>query len=129
FRSAEMLLIRAEAKARTGDVAGAQDDIQLLLDNRYTANTPIVNFHNDKHEALLSILKQRRIELAFEGHRYLDLKRFRNVTNQGITRLAVDCASYSVPQCALPKDDHRWVFPIPTSELKANSVIKQNPGY
>ncbi len=129
FRSAEMLLIKAEAEARMGNVADAQDDIQYLLDNRFTANTPVVNFHNSKHEALLGILKQRRLELAYEGHRYLDLKRFRDVTNQGVTRLAVDCASFGVAQCDLPKQDHRWIFPIPNTEIRANSVITQNPGY
>ncbi len=128
IRSAEMLLIKAEAQARSGDISGAQSSINELLSLRYTSGAPTVSF-SGQNDALITILEQRRLELAFEAHRYLDLKRFRDVTNQGVTRLAVDCNSFSALQCDLPKNDHRWVFPIPQAELNANSKIQQNPGY
>ncbi len=128
FRSAEILLIKAEAQARLNQPSAAAATVQQLLNNRYVSNIPTVSYTN-KEAALRGILKQRRIELAYEGHRYLDLKRFRNDLNIGISRNPVDCASYSADQCSLPKDDHRWILPIPQAELNANANMVQNPGY
>lgn len=128
IRSAEMLLIKAEAQARENQPASAQATIQTLLNNRYASNVPTVSY-GDKIDALKGVLKQRRFELGYEGFRYLDIKRFRSALNIGITRNPVDCASYSASSCTLSKNDHRWVFPIPQTELNANDKIEQNDGY
>lgn len=127
FRSAEMLLIKAEAEARLNEVPQAQASVQELLDNRY--GTPPTVSYSNQTEALKGVLEQRRIELAYEGHRYLDIKRFRDALNIGISRNPVDCESYSATDCDLPKDDHRFTLPIPQAELNANGAITQNPGY
>lgn len=129
LRGAEMLLIAAEAQARQGDVGTAEQTIQELLDERYpSGDAPTVSYADD-NEALKDILEQRRIELAFEGHRFLDIKRFRDITNQGIDRNEMDCISYSVEDCNLSKDDYRFTMPIPQVELNANGEIEQNPNY
>lgn len=70
----------------------------------------------------------RRKEFAFEGHRYLDIKRIGNEINVGVNRLAYDALSFSAP-LALPASDYRFTLPIPRSELSANPTITQNPNY
>ena len=127
FRSSEMLLIRAEAEARDGRFDDAEQSIKTLLDARYGFSQPAPNFDN-LDQALNSILRQRRIELAYEGHRYLDIKRIGLDLNQGINRNPTDCASFSAP-CGLPRNDYRFTLPIPQAELNANPVITQNTGY
>lgn len=128
IRSAEMLLIKAEAQARQNQPSLAQATIQTLLNNRYTSNVPTVSY-GDQVDALKGVLKQRRIELAYEGFRFLDIKRFREALNIGITRNPVDCASYNATNCSLSKNDYRWTLPIPQNELNANQKITQNDGY
>jgi starch-binding outer membrane protein, SusD/RagB family len=82
-------------------------------------------------QALLNeILLQRRLELAFEGDRFWDLKR----RNQGIERDAVkgDLANGGgTPYIftSLPAGDHRWNLPYPQREINFNPNMKQNPDY
>ncbi|MFW5726866.1 MAG: RagB/SusD family nutrient uptake outer membrane protein, partial [bacterium] len=79
--------------------------------------------------AYAGVLEERRVELAFEGHRWLDLKRLGADANAQIDRDPLDCAITGA--CTLPIDDHRFTLPIPLVEINANSVIaeQQNPGY
>lgn len=128
FRSGEMILIKAEAQARQGNLPGAAASIKELLDARFGTSQPLPSYAN-KNAALKDILQQRRIELAYEGHRFLDIKRFRGDLNIGITRNSVDCDSYSADNCDLSKSDYRFTLPIPQNELNANKAIKQNAGY
>lgn len=127
FRSSEMLLIRAEAEARAGQLGTAANSIKELRDARFGTSTTAPVYSN-LEEALRDILKERRLELAYEGHRYLDLKRLGKELNKGVDRIPVDCSSFSAP-CGLPRSSYKFTFPIPQEELNANTVIKQNPGY
>ena len=122
-----MLLIRAEVQARGGMLTEAAATIKALRDSRYTGNAPAVNYSSTT-VALTDILLERRRELAFEGHRYLDLKRLGGELNIGIDRDSRDCASFTAP-CNLPANDYRFTLPIPRSEINANPSIEQNPGY
>ena len=125
FRSSEMLLIRAEARARTNSLSLAQDDIELLRATRgSTTTTP--NYGN-MQTALNDILLERRIELAYEGHRFLDLKRF----GLPVVRTDED-ASLNRGAQTLNAGDFRFTFPIPQAEINRNDGISdndQNPGY
>ncbi len=71
IRVSEMYLNRAEALARSGNAAGALTDLNVI---RTRAGLPAAT---DLTGAALitEILKQRRLELAFEGHRFFDMKR------------------------------------------------------
>ncbi|MEM6297830.1 MAG: RagB/SusD family nutrient uptake outer membrane protein [Bacteroidota bacterium] len=126
FRSSEMLLIAAEAQASTGNLSGAASLIKQLRDARFGSNTPTLSFGSEQ-EALGTIMDERRIELAFEGHRYVDLRRLGARANRGLDRDPLDCAINSA--CDLPLTDPRYTFPIPFIELRVNSNIQQNPGY
>jgi hypothetical protein len=127
IRSSEMLLINAEAKARSNDFAGAAQAIKDLRDVRFGEATPLPTYNN-LDEALTDILEERRKELAFEGKRFLDLKWIGGDLNIGVSRNETDCASFSAP-CGLPRSSYRFTLPIPQAELNANPNITQNNGY
>lgn len=71
----------------------------------------------------LAIEQERRVELAFEGHRWFDLVR---------TGRAIEVINAKKDQIRLVAelDDHNLVFPIPQAQIDINkSKINQNIGY
>jgi len=127
MRISEIYLIKAEAQAKLNSLPEAAQTVFEIRDARFLTPQNVPTY-NDLDEALIDILKERRIELAFEGQRYLDLKRLGGELNLGVTRNEVDCGSFSAP-CALPRSSNKFTFPIPQAELNANSNVEQNPGY
>ena len=129
FRTSEMHLIRAEAYARLNELDLASDDIAFLRAQRVSpVATPAI--YGSQEEAFMDILNERRVELAFEGHRLFDLKRF----GQGVNRAVEDCSNGDRPSttCDLENNSFRFTYPIPQSEIFANDGISnsdQNPGY
>jgi hypothetical protein len=121
FRTGEMYLIRAEAKAETGDLVGAAADVNALRAARITGYTNVT--FTSKEAAIAAIIQERFVELPFEGHRFWDLKR----RNLPVERLAIDAPS--PVGTTLPAGNFRFLLPIPNTEILANSLIKQNPGY
>ncbi|OIQ28713.1 MAG: hypothetical protein BM564_08035 [Bacteroidetes bacterium MedPE-SWsnd-G2] len=126
FRSSEMYLIRAELLAKSGDYSGAAQLLKQIRDARTASSTPLLSFTN-LQDAVNAILFERRLELAYEGHRYVDIKRTRAITNTGLERDALDCGG--AVACSLSASDYRWTFPIPAAELNGNTNITQAAGY
>jgi len=125
FRTGEMYLIRAEARARISPAQEAQAmaDLNALRSARITGYVP----ENLTGAALLTaIANERRRELFAEGHRFFDLKR----TTKSIVR-AGGCGDPSVSPavCTLPSTAREWALPIPFDERSVNGNIQQNPGY
>ncbi|MBC8645416.1 RagB/SusD family nutrient uptake outer membrane protein [Flavobacterium lindanitolerans] len=127
FRSSELKLIIAECKARNTDLLGAATEVQQLRANRISGANPLPTYAS-LNAALTDILLERRKEFAFEGHRYLDLKRIGGEINVGVDRLADDAFTFNAPT-SLPAGDYRFTMPIPTTEVSANPTIVQNPNY
>ncbi len=128
FRSSEMLFILAEARAAANDFAGAAALIKQLRDARFGSAQPLPTYANAS-EAFGGILDERFIELSFEGHRYIDLKRLGTLGNRGIARDPLDCAINGA--CTLAANDFRFTLPLPIVEFNANPGLRdqQNPGY
>jgi hypothetical protein len=120
MRAGEMFLIEAEAKARSGDNAGAAKalfDMVSKRDPSYVLST------KTGAELIDEIMFHRRIELWGEGHRWLDLKRLNQPLNRnGIGHIAAVAILYDVPA-----GDPRWEFLIPRRELDSNKSAVQNP--
>ncbi len=76
-----------------------------------------VNKHTTKDGLRDIIQHERLIELAFEGHRFFDMK-----------RLGLDIVK-AAPVQSLAFTDFRVLAPVPTREIQANPNIKQNTGY
>lgn len=130
FRSAEMHLLKAEALASSGNYAGTALQLQTLVNARFVPGTaPVIATPANAQAAFAEILQQRRIELCYEGHRYLDLKRLGVRAGVTIARDPLDCTAYNA--CSIPNTDYRFTMPIPVSEISANAAIatQQNPGY
>ncbi|MCK9206205.1 MAG: RagB/SusD family nutrient uptake outer membrane protein [Salinivirgaceae bacterium] len=120
FRLADVLLLKAEALNEQGDVSGAGALVNQIRDRVDLANTPADTYDEMK----LAIEKERRLELAFEGHRWYDLKRtgrsievINNVTDEDEVSLGYQLT------------ENRLLWPIPQSELDKNTKLVQNPGY
>ncbi|WMI69638.1 RagB/SusD family nutrient uptake outer membrane protein [Mangrovimonas sp. YM274] len=125
FRTGEQYLIRAEAYARTGSLDLAAQDVEALQNARVYQGGPVTPVsYGSLSNALNDILAERRFELAYEGHRFFDLKRF----GLGVNRGADDCADSADP-CSLDSTDYRMALPIPSAEIFANDVIQQNTQY
>ncbi len=114
IRYAEVLLIRAEAYAASGQEAQARQDLAVLRAARNVG--PIEASGPDLIEA---ILEERRRELAFEGHRWFDLKR----RAMDITKPAHG------GNPTVPYTDFRLLAPIPAVQVQNNPELVQNPGY
>ncbi|MBO9634258.1 MAG: RagB/SusD family nutrient uptake outer membrane protein, partial [Chitinophagaceae bacterium] len=132
IRTAEVLLNRAEAyyRATPSNPAAALADLQALKKARYSGYLESDDAGLTGQLLLNEILLQRRLELAFEGDRFWDLKR----RNQGIARSKTigDLADGTgVPYIFtdLPAGDHRFQLPFPQREINFNTNIKQNPDY
>ena len=123
MRTAEMYLIRAEARAMQGNFTGAnsaESDLNFLRSNRITGYVPVTL--TSAQNAIDEIMLERYKELAFEGHRFWDLKR----KGLSVDRLPADATGDGQ---TLPANDFRFALPIPDPEMKANKLMEQNPGY
>lgn len=116
IRFAEMHLIQAEAQARQGGLSSAPDASVLeginIIRNRADLPSLTLADLSTNAEALEEILLQRRLEFAFEGHRFVDLKRFGLAEN-----------------LFGPTEGYRVVWPIPFIQIEVNPNLVQNQGY
>ncbi len=114
IRGAELYLIRAEARFRTGDESGARADLSALRSKRglgaASAGLTGPTLFN-------LILNERRVEFVLEGHRWFDLKR---------NGLAITKHGAFQP---VPYADYRLLAPLPQDELTLNTALENNPGY
>lgn len=126
-RLSEMYFILSEVAANSGDFTGAANYIKTIRDARNTlgvATTAPV--YTNSTAAFKGILDERRIELCFEGHRYIDLKRLAAKAGTTMNRNPTDDI---VDVSNLSNDDYRYTLPIPSSEIAGNSAAQQNTGY
>ncbi len=131
-RSSEMAFILAEVQARSSDFAGAATTLTSVTDARYNGpgTSPAISSFSNLNDALNRVLLERRKELCFEGHRYLDIKRIGREINAGIERYASDAATFSsAAPTSLPANDYRFTLPIPQAEINGNRNVDQNPTY
>ena len=115
LRLAEMYLNRAEAKVKTTDNTGALADLNVI---RVRAGLlPAVGLSGQT--LFEEILKQRRIELAFEGHNSFDY--FRN----GLPMVR-NYNSFASNAITVPATDGKVVLRIPQDEINYNGNLIQN---
>ncbi len=127
FRLSEMYLIKAEARVVANDLVGAATQVKKIRDARnYIAPVALPVYANNQ-AAWRDILLERRVELAFEGHRYLDIKRLGTLAGVQVDRDVRD--TENMPEKTMAPSDYRFTLPIPFEEVNANLSIQQNPGY
>ncbi|QES90693.1 RagB/SusD family nutrient uptake outer membrane protein [Rhizosphaericola mali] len=137
FRLAEMYLNRAEAEAKTGQTAAALDDIDLIRKNR-GLDASLYNGVLPSGKTVIDVvLKERRLELAFEGMRSYDVYRNNLKLNRtywgyhlpGLQasdiNLAVLPTGYE--NMIVDPTDTRIIYYIPIDEIQNNALCTQNP--
>ena len=117
LRLSELYLIAAEASlpANEGDALTYSNFITSRRGANAIASTGAALFED--------IITERRKELAFEGDRFHDLQRLK--------RDVIRSVNYPASSRTVPYTVYRRLFPIPQTEVDANTSIKaqQNPGY
>ncbi|TWW01767.1 RagB/SusD family nutrient uptake outer membrane protein [Chitinophaga pinensis] len=122
LRISELYLIRAEAYAKSGNYALALADVNEIRAHR---NLPALENVPDAN-VLPAVLKEKRVEFMFEGHRYFDLLR----NKLSIVRTTCNNpAQLNTPRCTIEANSPTAIFPIPQREIDVNLNIEQNPGY
>lgn len=138
FRLAEMYLIFAECALYTGEDTDKALDYINLIRARNGVNMP------PKENLTEAVVRnERRIELAFEGLRYFDIKRW-DIGSEALggqvlgTRLGT--VDHTTGEVSWEGDrivveerhfnaDRKYLLPIPQSEIDLNPNMTQNPGY
>jgi hypothetical protein len=137
FRVAEMYLNRAEANAKLGNTKDALDDLDRIRTNRGLDGSLYNGTLPSGTTALDLVLKERRIELAFEGHRVFDVYRNNLSMNRtywgyhlpGLKETDIDLskepAGYA--NMVVPPTSPRIIYFIPIDEIQTNTLCTQNP--
>ena len=74
------------------------------------------------------------VELAFEGHRFWDIRRWKeggitSISRMGITLNANQTLTYTKTTKPLVWEDKMYFYPIPDSEIRKNGNLTQNAGW
>jgi hypothetical protein len=124
IRYSDVLLMRAEALGRLNP--SNPEAYEFLNKVRRRAyGFPIDNPASSDIQAGLSakdfldtIIKERRLEFAFEGHRWFDLVR---------TKKLKEAMMSQNPEIGANVEEKHYRFPIPQLEMDANKMLEQNP--
>lgn len=133
IRLAEVYLNRAEANFMLNDLAGANADVRKI---RERVGLPYDN--KTGTDLMAAIRQERKIELAYEGHLYWDMRRWRlahiaydgpnsrvhglKIVKEGVNTVYtyVDCDKHDR---SFPEKMYR--IPLPETELMNNSSVQQ----
>lgn len=107
----ELILLRAEARWFTGDKPGATSDLNLIR-NRAGGLAAVAQPSTDA-EFVAALLRERRYSLLFEGHRWIDVRRF-----DLLNLLPLDLTTHS----------RQSEFPIPEAECLAREGAGEDCG-
>jgi hypothetical protein len=122
LRLADIILLKAEASNNLGQTAAA---IPLVNQIRARVKLPAITV-SSQTDVALAILTERRMELAFEGHRWNDLLRFG--AQYTITLIKSQVDPFGKP-LNFPINQAKLLLPVPYNEIQLDGNLTQNPGY
>lgn len=128
YRYSDVLLLLAECLNENGKPAEALEFINQV---RERAGSSLSLVTETGKEALREIIaKERRVELAFENHRWHDLVRTGKAIDVMTAHGEEMKALYNhIADNAYHVTTERLIFPIPYLEMQLNDQLTQNPGY
>jgi len=144
FRYAEVLLNLAEAVNESAGPTPEVYDAMMQLRKRAGINAGTDNMYGLEAGLTAAAMRaaiqnERRIELAFEEHRYWDVRRWKiaeavyNVPLHGmqINKSSSGRTTYTVVPVQVDKfvAPKMYLYPIPYDEVVKNRNMKQNPGW
>ncbi|MFB6454749.1 RagB/SusD family nutrient uptake outer membrane protein [Chitinophaga sp. Hz27] len=134
IRYAEILLSYVEAMVESGD--WQNPDVVLYLNkirNRAGMPNVDVNVYNTQDKIRELYRRERKVELAFEGTRLFDIRRWQ-IGTEALSGPAMGAINPATGQPVVvetrifdPKRDYRW--PIPLTEMNGNTAMVQNPNW
>lgn len=130
IRYPEVLLTRAEALVESGTYTEAEV-VALVNQVRTRATMPTVQTVEgtglNKAQLINIIRHERRVETAFEGLRFFDLKRWGIYEQESVTKYTnVDKVAFPLLENRLLIGLKHELFPIPQRELDVNIALKQH---
>jgi hypothetical protein len=123
IRYADVLLMRAEALVETGDINGSRDMVNLVRARVGMPTVQSVTPSINQNQMRNIVRQERRVEFAFEGLRFMDIKRWGTVQDAFRRAESDNYPGYN-PNYQGRRSE---VFPIPQSETDVNPNLKQNP--
>lgn len=130
LRLSDIILLKAEAQNELNDLNEAKKTVNIIR-HRVSLGDVVAN---DKEEMRNKILLERRLELAFEGHRWDDLVRSGKLVTvmNNLNEVRYTCAggntSNPIP-VIYNVTSQKELMPIPQAEIDVNPRLKQNSGY
>ncbi|RQO74403.1 hypothetical protein DBR43_03120 [Pedobacter sp. KBW06] len=123
----DLYLMRAELKARTGDVSGAKIDLEKFRSKRMPATEAIVNITNPT--AMIKFIIEERIrEFAVQGYRWFDMRRLSaDPIFSGATYKHEALSETGAVIATFPLTSDRLTLRFPEKVMLANPGIKNNP--
>jgi hypothetical protein len=120
IRLADILLLRAEAAVEKSDIPGAMNLVKQVRARVNLGPKTAV----DAAAARQVIANERRLELAFEGHRWFDLLR----TGKALETMNAqkDGNGQNLNYNVQP---YRLLYPVPQAQIDLNPYLRQNPNY
>jgi hypothetical protein len=134
IRFAEIILIKAEALAQLGKYGQSMDELNRI---RHRAGFTTDLTAADKNTCMQYIMHERMIELAFEGHRFWDLRRWgladKRLNNMHLTGVKPVQSGDTITYTLFDADNGKIRkyptkynrFPIPVNELLRNGKMEQ----
>lgn len=120
IRLPDIMLLKAEALVKANDLPGA-----LAIVNAIRARVSLPAKAGATADAVnLIIANERRMELAFEGHRWFDLVR----TGKAIEVMNAQTGG-SGNNLNYNVQPHELIMPIPQNQIDLNPRLDQNAGY
>lgn len=120
LRYADVLLMLAEVE---NEINGSTETAYNAINQvRQRSAMPALPAGLSQEEMRNRIRHERRVEMAFEGQRYFDLKRWK-IAKQVLNNVKDGLVTYKF-------EDKFYLWPIPQSEIdKGNGILTQNPNY
>lgn len=142
FRLGEFYLNYAEAVYKFfGDPYSTSSEFKMsavesMDKTRERANMPDVPAGLTNDAFWTKYKNERMVELAFEGHRFWDIRRwkeadkyFKNIQEMKLTKSDDGTITYKRNSVSRQWTDKMYLFPIPQSEIMKNKNLTQNPGW
>jgi hypothetical protein len=136
YRYPDVLLMKAEALAQTGDGSDALALVKIIRDRAHALPATDENPDpTDANAVSLFILDERAREFMFEGKRWYSVLRYVKRNNYANLDYLLNMAASVVPPDLIKitraklKDPNSHYFPVPQVEIETNKNITQNPFY
>lgn len=141
FRLGEFYLNYAEAIFNVTGSANSADEFGLTANEsinivRGRSDVKMHDFSGDDNDFLVRYMNERMIELAFEDHRFWDVRRWKKgpdffTSVKTVSLIQNNAGSVIANRSEINRgwNDKYYFFPIPFSEIQKNPKLEQNPGW